>query len=658
MQRNGCKMNPMTGLIFAGLFFGLGLGTVSAQEGDASADPASAPEAADASAVTSPAHRLTDPEELEAFIDGVMAVHMRSREIASATISVVRDGALFFAKGYGYADRERRIPVTAEKTLFRPGSISKLFTWTAVMQLVERGELDLEADVNEYLAEFKIPATYPEPITMKHLLTHTPGFEDGALGYLFVRSAEEIVPLAESLAAHIPARVRPPGTYSSYSNYGTALAGLIVANISGMPFEEYVEKNIFEPLGMDHSTFREPLPEALSPSMAVGYLREEGLYEAKDFEFISNFGPAGALSSTATDMARFMIAHLRLGRYGDARILEEATARRMQSRIYTLDPRLPGMAHGFYETEINDLRVIGHGGDTFCFHSHLALLPEYDVGLYVSYVAAGGFARLELLEAFVERYFPVPEGPELTPPADFAERADRFAGTYRFTRHNSSTIEKLTALPGTISVVPTEDGTLMVEGLLEQPMHWVEVEPLFFRQIDGWQSLAFQEDENGEITHLAFGLLPFMPAYRVTWYTAPAFNYTLLGGGILLFATTLVSAFRHRKKTREAPPIERWPIRLAVAVSALTLIFITSAVVIVTAEGIEIFYGIPATLTAALVLPILTSLLTVGVAVFVPLAWRGRYWTTGRRVHYTLFAVMAVAYVWFYFYWNVLGFQY
>ena len=124
----------------------------------------------------------TDPVELEAFIDGMMAAHMPSRDIPAATIAVVKDGELFFAKGYGFADRENRTPVEADTTLFRIASISKLFTWTAVMQLAERGQLDLDADVNTYLKSFQIPATYPEPITMKHLLSHTPGFEEGALG--------------------------------------------------------------------------------------------------------------------------------------------------------------------------------------------------------------------------------------------------------------------------------------------------------------------------------------------------------------------------------------------------------------------------------------------------------------------------------------------
>ena len=190
------------------------------------AAPTEEASAEDAPAVTA-AVGPTDPAELQAFIDGVMAAHMPSRKIPAATISVVKDGELFFAKGYGYADREKKIPVEADKTLFRPGSTSKLFTWTAVMQLAERGQLDLDADVNTYLKTFQIPATYPEPITMKNLLTHTPGFEDGGFGYLFVKDESGIVPLRESLAAHIPERVRPPGTWSSYSNYGTALAGLI-----------------------------------------------------------------------------------------------------------------------------------------------------------------------------------------------------------------------------------------------------------------------------------------------------------------------------------------------------------------------------------------------------------------------------------------------
>ena len=605
-----------------------------------------------------PARGLRSAEELETFIDGVMAAHMQSRKIPAATISVVKDGALFFAKGYGYANREKRIPVDAEKTLFRPGSTSKLFTWTAVMQLHERGKLNLDANVNDYLTTFQIPDTYPEPITMKHLLTHTPGFEDGGLGYLFVRSAEEIVPLSESLKAHIPWRVRPPGTYSSYSNFGTALAGLIVANISGMSFNEYIEKNIFEPLGMENSTFREPLPDRLAGNMATGFKRKKGVYEKGNFEFITNFGPAGSLSSTATDMARFMIAHLQNGRYNDARILQEATAQLMHSQLYTLDPRLPGMAHGFYESRVNGLHIIGHAGDTTLFHTDLALLPRHNIGIFVSYVTNGGRARRELLKAFLDRYFPEAERPAPAAASDFQTRGSRFAGSYRFTRHNSSTIEKLLALAAVFSVSPTSDNTLLVSGIFPEPMQYVEVEPLLFKQIDGRQTIAFKENEEGEITHMFLGAFPFMPTYRVSWYETPAFSLAIVGLGVLFSITTMVSAFYHRKESKTAPAGSRWAVRLAVAVSGLTLVFLVSFIAIIASQAESIMYGIPSSLTAALVLPIITSLLTIGTTIFVVLAWKRRFWNLVRRVHYSFFSLTALALVWFYFHWNILGFQY
>lgn len=605
-----------------------------------------------------PTPELTSARELETFIDGVMAAHMQAQDIPAAVIAIVKDGQLFFAKGYGYADREKRTPVDPARTLFRPGSISKLFTWTAVMQLHERGLLDLEADVNKYLKDFQTPATYPQPITMKHLLTHTPGFEDGGLGYLFVRSADEIVPLSGSLKDHIPWRVRPPGTYSSYSNYGTALAGLIVANISGMPFEEYVEKNIFAPLGMDRSTFREPLPPNLAADMATGYKREKGAYKKEGFEFISNFGPAGALSSTATDMARFMIAHLQDGRLGDARILQEATAREMHSQHYTLDPRLPGMAYGFYEMRLNGQRMIGHGGDTQWFHSDLVLLLEQNVGIFVSYVTNGGRARSELLKAFLDRYFPDPAEALPAKPSDFQTRGRRFAGSYCFTRHNWSTIEKLGALASTVSVSVTSDNTLLLSGLLGQSFQFVEVAPLLFQQADGWQTMVFKEDESGRITHMFLGMLPFMPTYRVAWFETRAFSLALFGLGILLCVTTLVSAFYHRKEAKAIPRSSRWAVRLAVAVSGLTLLFLGSFIAIVANNVDSLLYGIPVSLSLVLVLPHVTSVLTIGATAFCALAWKERWWTLVRRVHYSLFAFAALALVWFYFHWNVLGFRY
>ena len=285
----------------------------------------------------------TTVEEMEAFVDGFMDSQMKAGPVAGAAVVVVKDGQVFFQKGYGYEDVEKRTPVDPAQTLFRPGSVSKLFTWTAIMQLVEQGKLDLDADVNTYLKDFKVASTFPEPVKLRNIMTHTAGFEDGGVGYLFAGTAADLLPLGKWLATHQPARVRPPttdfsdGTNASYSNWATALAGHIVETVSGQSFDDYIAQHIFQPLGMERSTFREPLPESLAPRMSGGYTFEAGGFKPHGFEFIHAAGPAGSLSSTVADMARFMLAHLQDGALGEARILKPETAQLMHKRVMSPD---------------------------------------------------------------------------------------------------------------------------------------------------------------------------------------------------------------------------------------------------------------------------------------------------------------------------------
>src|SRR5436190_1378916 len=213
------------------------------------ASPAQAPQAPTQSNV----HEMT-AADVESFLDGIVPLQLKQSDIAGATISVVKDGKLLFAKGYGYADVQKKQPVSAQETLFRPGSISKLFTWTSVMQLFEQGKLDLDRDVNEYL-DFRIPEAFGKPITLKNIMTHTPGFEE-QIKDLFTNKPGS-PNLGEYLKTHIPGRIYPPGTVPAYSNYATALAGYIVQRVSGRPFEDYVEENIIKPLNMTHSTFKQ-----------------------------------------------------------------------------------------------------------------------------------------------------------------------------------------------------------------------------------------------------------------------------------------------------------------------------------------------------------------------------------------------------------------
>src|SRR5437879_1361777 len=317
--------------------------------------------------------------DLEAFLDGLIPAQLEREDIAGAVVAVVKDGKVLFAKGYGFSDVAKRKPVSPADTLFRPGSISKLFTWTAVMQLVEQGKLDLDRDVNDYL-DFKIPAAFGKPITLRNIMTHTPGFEETAKE-LFVADASKMRPLDEYLRDHVPARIFPPGVTPAYSNYGTAVAGCIIQRVSGKAFEQYIADNIYKPLGMSHTTFVQPLPANLLPLMSNGY--EQGSKEAKPYEFVQAF-PAGSVATSAMDMCNFMLAHLQEGQWNGAQILKPETAKLMHARAFGSDPRLNGMALGFYEETRNGHRIIGHGGDTLYFHSDLHLIHRSNVGFCVS----------------------------------------------------------------------------------------------------------------------------------------------------------------------------------------------------------------------------------------------------------------------------------
>src|SRR5262249_36310447 len=300
--------------------------------------------------------------------------------------------------------------------------ISKLFTWTAVMQQVEQGKLDLDTDVNKYI-DFQVPEAFGKPITLRDIMTHTPGYEDYAKD-LIVGDPNMLVPLGQHLRTHQPRRIFPPGSTPAYSNYATAMAGYMVERVSGKPFAEYIEEFILRPLGMTQATFRQPLPKELEQYMSNGY--KVASDKPRPFEIVVP-APAGALSASGAAMARFMIAHLQDGTYEGAQILKPETAKLMHARQRGKSAETDGMALGFYEESRNGHRIIGHGGDTNWFHSDLHLIPDANVGFFVSYNSAGngkGSGRTLLWERFLDRYFPYTP-PAAPPVADAKEQAKK-----------------------------------------------------------------------------------------------------------------------------------------------------------------------------------------------------------------------------------------
>jgi CubicO group peptidase (beta-lactamase class C family) len=518
------------------------LGAAGAQEGPSLPPQGPATEAA-APQAPAPATAELTSADVEAWLDGFVPYALQAADIAGAVVVVVKDGQVLLQKGFGYADVAARKPVDPNLTLFRPGSVSKLFTWTAVMQLVEQGKLDLDTDVNTYL-DFKIPERDGGPVTLRHIMTHTAGFEEQLKELMGVEG--EINPtLGEHLRDWVPTRIFAAGTTPAYSNYATALAGYIVERSAGVPFDDYLDEHIFQPLGMENATFRQPLPERLKSQMSRGY--ERGSQEAQPFEIVG-VAPAGSLSASGADMAKFMIAHLQKGAFGSGRILQQSTAEQMHTTALTLLPRVHRMLLGFYEQNYNGRRVIGHGGDTNWFHSDLSLFIDDGVGLYISMNSAGkdgatNDIRSTLFEKFADRYLPgaTPDGRIDEKTA--AEHARMIAGTYENSRRVDSSFFSLLGLAGPIKVVANPDHTISVPlatNLAGVPIKWREIEPFVWRDVDGERLLAAQV-KDGRVVRFSFdGLSPFMVFDRPSVATSPTWLVPAVSvGAIALLLTVL-----------------------------------------------------------------------------------------------------------------------
>jgi len=605
------------------------------------------------------AHEMT-PEDVGAFLDGIMPQQVATADIGGVVISIVKDGKVIFAKGYGYSDVEKRTPVSADTTLFRPGSISKLFTWTSVMQLVEQGKLDLDRDVNDYL-DFKMPSAYSKPITLRNVMTHTPGFEE-TVQELFVKEAGDLKPIGQYLKEHIPARIFPPGTTPAYSNYATALAGYIVQRVSGQDYFDYVEEHVLRPLNMTHSTFRQPLPDNLKDMMSKGY--EAASEPAKAFEFVEA-APAGSSSVSAMDMTHFMIAHLQDGKYEGTQILKPETAQLMHSRQFENLPTMNGMCLGFYEETRNGHRIIGHGGDTQYFHSDLHLMPDAPLGFFISYNSAGKSEvslREEVWHAFLDRYFPY-EPPAGEAVASSAKDIQTLSGHYIVSRRAEKTIMKVLSVLGQAKVYANTDGTLSVsdlKGANGEPRKFREIGPLLFREMNGQDKVGFKRDSSGDLVEVID--FPFFVFQEAPWYQNSVFNLPLIVISLAILLITLIVWIvaplfrRHYGKPLELSAEDRKR-RLWVRVTCLLFVifFATFALFFVQSFKDIGLLSPKGNIWLRLIqfvgwLAVVGTLITIYSAIR---SWRSQQWWA-TRVGNVLIALACVGAVWFIFTWNML----
>ena len=459
-------------------------------------------------------------DDVNAWLDGYMPIATGRADIPGAVVVVVKDGQILTSRGFGYSDVKKRKPVDPHTTLFRPGSISKLFTWTAVMQQVQQGKLNLDEDVNKYL-DFKIPPRNGKPITLRNIMTHTSGFEEQVMDLIAV-DQDKYVPYDEILKRWVPKRVYDPGTTPAYSNWATALAGYIVSRVSGEPFEAYIERHVFAPAGMKLATFRQPLPANLKPFMAEGY--QPGSDKPYGYEFVG-VAPAGSLAASGDDMGRFMIAHLA----NPSPLLNPQTKALMHTTANTPIPGLQSMSLGFYQSNINGHRVDSHGGDTVAFHSDLHLFLNDGVGLYVSFNSPGkeGAAhalRTALLEEFADRYFPASNANAKPLDAKTARaNAEKLTGTWSTSRRSFSSFIGITDFISQTKVGVDEDGRPVVggglfAGLGGQPRKWQAVGPMLWQDPDSHEMLGAKVVD-GEAVRFSLGsVAPIIVWDRTPWY--------------------------------------------------------------------------------------------------------------------------------------------
>jgi CubicO group peptidase (beta-lactamase class C family) len=628
------------------------------------AGPPAHPQQTDAKMGIPQQHAL-EASDLESFFDGIVPLQLERSDVAGASVMVMQGGQVLLRKGYGYADLKSRKPVDPAATIFRLASISKLFTWVSVMQLVEQGKLDLDTDVNRYL-DFQIRPAFSRPVTLRNLMTHTGGFEEENRD-IIVTNPKQAVTLRDFLIRNQPRRLFPPGTIPAYSNYGVGLAGYIVQRTSGQPFEQYVEQHIFAPLQMVHSTFYQPPPTLLRRLPSEGYPTDT---EKPPIGFeIFNPVSAGGVSSTAADMGRFGQALLNGGELDGNRILRPETLQAMWTPQWRSSDQMPPICMGFYETWRNDLHWIGHEGDLVAFHSLFMLEPSRKLMLFISYNSAGGRekTRPEIIDMFTDRYFPGQTKQSFVSLP--RKELTAIEGVYQSTRREDSTSLKLLAFLSQRVARVDKMGALHlsnIKDLRDHPIKWKPIGKDLWQEMDGQQRVFAIRDQANHIVRLAYDF-PGVQSQRVPWYEHKGPVLTAVAASLLvLLAVILAPVIRqarrvfpgHRPTPSPQPGTQWLPRTTQVASLVWVILFAALGAVLVALSGND---AMPPTSAwdKYLVLMNFVTALALGLSLFVVFS-AIRTWSRVKlrqitRVKYAVVAIACFFLSWVSLHWHLLG---
>ena len=607
-------------------------------------------------------------------VDELIEEALEEHDVAGATAAVVEDDEIVHTEGYGYADYAAGEEVDPEETPFMVGSVAKLVVWSAVMDGVETGTLELEEPVGEYLDGHEFDGD--DEVTLEHLGTHTPGYEDRLAG-LFVEEHTDIDEWEAKLEREMPAQVRQPGETVAYSNHGTGLAGLVVQEAHDEPFEAHADERFFEPLGMEGATFEQPVPDDHEP-VSKGHVPTRDGFETDD-PAIVGVPPAGSMSATATDMGNFAIAKLQGGELEDERVLEEESVEELFEERATNHPGVNGLGYGYMIGERGGEEIVWHTGGTEYFQTLFVLFPEHDVGLFVSFNSPGGGpALVDVLDGFIEERFDghIDEGFDgegeatggegLEPDPETADRAADYEGEYRSTGFQT-THESLVGLVDAWEVSVTDEGYLeLANPIFGDTSRWIEVEQGVFVPDPDDDAALFStalaiEDETLYLD------APAAPYEQLSWHETATVQLGLSAAALLALLSTVlvwpVNAYRHRNRNGMGAYVTRT--RLAVLGSVAVLVaFVVGIMVNTFANPNQLITGYSPWLRLTLSLLLVFAIVALVSIALVVREWgrvlRGRTLDEASTTRYglaylTALSLALLTLLWILWYWNLFS---
>lgn len=606
---------------------------------------------------------IINEDNIKNFMDNYFHEKMKDYSVPGASVVVVKDNKEIFKSGYGYSNLESKTKVDIDKTSFPACSVSKLFTATAILQLYEKGELDLDRNIEEYISPYKVINKYDTPVTCRNLLTHSSGIDEeselnvATLDYNLVKKQEYY------FNTHPIKVVTEPNTICRYSNIGYNILGYIVEKVSKTSYEDYVKENILKPLEMNDSTIR-----LKSNDTAKGYTDEGNKYIENTLAYQYTSGSCGIITTTK-DMENFIIANLNNGKFKDNKILSDKTLKIMQDKQFSNSEVIPGMGFGFIRSYRNGEEIIKHEGALPSgYTTTLFILPKENIGIYIATNSLNALP-FNFEEEFLNHFYPKVNNSFNTKNISKRINLNEYEGTYRNYDGTSKTnIMKLNVLFDSsmdMKIKDNKDGTLTLceftsakEKIITK---LVETEEGVFLREDGRGKVAFRFDKSGNVIY-AFNDTSHNSFEKIKFYDKSQFIVSIIGVSLIIFITNLlifIKSFLKRKKELKSNGFK--VIKSMKLLNVIIEIFnITGAlgVIILTVtmclnSDFSLIYLLYFFLTLLIISNIMTFLSLI-LLIYSLFKNKG---SIRVKVHYIILNIANLAFVWVLYYFNFLGYR-